>query len=174
MFHSRLSSVIVLLRGAVYRARSPRGTAISLLLSVTCFISSLVSFFSWHSVSNGEHGIRLCRKASRRVRKEQRAPHQEMYKARSERCASNGFISRSYVWLTLRLLTKWCRAEFAKILAQTALGFFVLGFVGFFVKLMFIVRLSSSETILRSFQPRNTRVKCWSCLQPINQIIIGA
>lgn len=36
-----------------------------------------------------------------------------------------------------------CCAEFAKILAQTALGFVVLGFVGFFVKLMFIVRFYS-------------------------------
>jgi len=32
------------------------------------------------------------------------------------------------------------RAEFNKITTQTALGFIVMGFIGFFVKLIFIVR----------------------------------
>ena len=31
-------------------------------------------------------------------------------------------------------------AEFNKIVLQTALGFVVMGFIGFFVKLVFIVR----------------------------------
>ncbi len=32
-----------------------------------------------------------------------------------------------------------CLAEFNKICLQTALGFIVMGFIGFFVKLVFIV-----------------------------------
>eukprot|EP00892_Ulva_mutabilis_P000161 jgi/Ulvmu1/10145/UM006_0099.1 len=56
-----------------------------------------------------------------------------------------GFVKNSV--RLIKRCTKPDQKEFAKILAQTALGFVVLGFVGFFVKLMFI---------------------------PINQIIIGA
>jgi hypothetical protein len=42
--------------------------------------------------------------------------------------------------LTERCVTWLAAAEFNKITTQTALGFIVMGFIGFFVKLIFIVR----------------------------------
>ena len=39
------------------------------------------------------------------------------------------------------MLTSELCAEYNKICSRTALGFVVMGFIGFFVKLIFIVRL---------------------------------
>lgn len=66
-------------------------------------------------------------------------------------------------------------AEFTKILLQTGLGFVVLGFVGFFVKLLFIVRSSRlpcwrAVQLLRVLRAKTVVMS----VQPINQIIIGA
>jgi len=42
------------------------------------------------------------------------------------------------------LILSWYSAEFNKICLQTALGFIVMGFIGFFVKLVFIVSTPST------------------------------
>lgn len=41
-------------------------------------------------------------------------------------------------------------AEFNKITIRTAIGFVVMGFIGFFVKLIFIVSLNSLRTIINT------------------------
>ena len=78
------------------------------------------------------------------------------------------------------------RAEFNKITVRTALGFIVMGFIGFFVKLIFIV------SALLAWPGRAGALPCRTCsvlrrvdahpaaltldvlwVQPINQIIVG-
>jgi len=75
------------------------------------------------------------------------------------------------------------RAEFNKITVRTALGFIVMGFIGFFVKLIFIV------SALLAQPGRAAALPCRTCseqathpaaltldalgVQPINQIIVG-
>lgn len=89
-------------------------------------------------------------------------------------------------------MTLWrVLAEFNKICLQTALGFIVMGFIGFFVKLVFIV----SYTPALFLRDLLTRLGDWTVqtlpfdgfhenfvtlidkgcgvVQPINQIIVG-
>ncbi len=72
---------------------------------------------------------------------------------------------KSWLWL----------AEFNKITVRTALGFIVMGFIGFFVKLIFIVSgwvLCAAPfwpVSLLTWWPDTVSVS----LQPINQIIVG-
>ncbi|KAK8537700.1 hypothetical protein V6N12_043850 [Hibiscus sabdariffa] len=44
------------------------------------------------------------------------------------------------------------RKEFSKVAIRTAIGFVVMGFVGFFVKLIFILSTTSSSAPLRLFR----------------------
>ena len=70
-----------------------------------------------------------------------------MHKARPKRCVSRCFNKalwqqsfRALLDCLQALLNLWLwLAEFNKITVRTALGFIVMGFIGFFVKLIFIV-----------------------------------
>lgn len=57
------------------------------------------------------------------------------------------FVMRSVLQAQMAMLShSFCVliAEFLKVLSRTALGFVVMGFIGFFVKLLFIVRAAMS------------------------------
>ena len=68
----------------------------------------------------------------------------------------------------------WC-AEFEQICWRTGAGFVVMGFIGFFVKLIFIVSaLWPGAWFPPVTDARACRVTPPACgLQPINQIIVG-
>lgn len=88
------------------------------------------------------------------------------------------------------------RAEYFKVCTRTALGFIVMGFIGFFVKLLFIVsgaecmRMQHAQPCTRAsgwggwrarmVAARHAHARARACpactlpAQPINQIIVGA
>ena len=106
-----------------------------------------------------------------------------MHKARSKRCVS--CCRNKALWQQRdhalpgslqALLNLWLwLAEFNKITVRTALGFIVMGFIGFFVKLIFIV----SACVLCALPCwRLSPLTLWPDAvyvspQPINQIIVG-
>jgi hypothetical protein len=65
--------------------------------------------------------------------------------------------------LELTKLFSGLGAEFNKICLRTALGFVVMGFIGFFVKLIFIVRRFSPPASPSSALPAQLNVYAPSC-----------
>jgi hypothetical protein len=65
------------------------------------------------------------------------------------------------------------RAEFLRIAGRTGLGFVVMGFIGFFVKLVLCVAAVCAQILITARQAQLTRRAALRHSIPINHIIIG-